>query len=90
MRLTSILLYCVASLTSAQADDLQPRVIVPVPGAPGTATPTPYPQLSPPVIPRAGDGTPGAPLLPPMPLPTPPKEQPLPGLAPPAEKDKAN
>lgn len=88
MRLTSLLLYCVASLATAQADDLQPRVIAPVPGAPGTATPTPYPQISPPVIPRANDGKPGGPLLPPMPLPSPPKDQPLPGLTPPPEKEK--
>ena len=86
MRLTSILL-CLGVLASAEAADLQPRVIAPVPGAPGTATPTPYPQVSPPAVPRAGDGTPGAPLLP-MPLPSPPKDQPLPGLAPDATKDK--
>ena len=87
MRLTSILL-CLAALTSAQAADLQPRVIAPVPGAPGTATPTPYPQVSPPGVPRANDGTPGAPLLPPMPLPSPPKDQPLPGLTPDAARDR--
>ncbi len=90
MRLTSILLY-LACLASAEAADLQPRVIAPVPGAPGTATPTPYPQVSPPSIPRAGDSKPGAPLLPPMPLPgppkDPPKDQPLPGLTPEAPKE---
>ena len=86
MRLTSILLYCVASLATAQADDLQPRVIAPVPGAPGTATPTPYPQINPP--PQRADGKPGAPLLPPMPLTAPPRDQPLPGLTPPPDKDK--
>ncbi|WP_110968512.1 hypothetical protein [Pseudomonas huaxiensis] len=81
MRLTSILLY-LTCIASAQAADLQPRVIAPVPGAPGTATPTPYPQVSPPVVPRAASGKPGAPLLPPVPLPAPPKDQPLPGLSP--------
>ncbi|MDG9881611.1 hypothetical protein CSV86_017760 [Pseudomonas putida CSV86] len=86
MRLTSILLYCVASLATAQADDLQPRVIAPVPGAPGTATPTPYPQITPSMPPKAGDGRPGGPLLPPMPLPSPPKDQPLPGLMPTPDK----
>lgn len=88
MRLTSILL-CLACIASAQATDLQPRVIAPVPGAPGTATPTPYPQVSPPVVPRAASGKPGAPLLPPVPLPAPPKDQPLPGLSPDAGKARA-
>ena len=82
MRLTSLVLCCFASIATAQAAELQPRVIAPVPGAPGTATPTPYPQISPPVTPRANSGKPGAPLLPPMPLPAPPKDQPLPGLSP--------
>lgn len=88
MRLTSILLCCLAGLANAEVADLQPRVIAPVPGAPGTATPTPYPQVSSPGVPRANDGTPGAPLLPPMPLPSPPKDQPLPGLTPDVTKEK--
>lgn len=87
MRLTSILLLCLASFTTAQAEDLQPRVIAPVPGAPGTPTPTPYPQVTPPQAPRANDGKPGGPLLPPMPLPAPPRDQPLPGLSPVPEKE---
>ncbi|MBA1201459.1 hypothetical protein G7009_06735 [Pseudomonas capeferrum] len=69
-----------AGLPTAQAAGLQPRIIAPVPGAPGTATPTPYPQITPTTPPRAGDNTPGAPLLPPIPLPGPPKDQPLPGI----------
>ncbi|MGE7993901.1 hypothetical protein ACQKPE_23325 [Pseudomonas sp. NPDC089554] len=59
-----------------------PRIVTPVPGAPGTATPTPYPQITPSTPPKAGDSQPGAPLLPPMPVPGPPKDQPLPGLSP--------
>lgn len=76
--LTAIIL---AGMPTAQAAGLQqPRVIAPVPGAPGTATPTPYPQITPTTPPRAGDSDPGAPLLPPITLPGPPKDQPLPGV----------
>ncbi|MDD0972942.1 hypothetical protein [Pseudomonas fontis] len=88
MRAARIALLFVAHLGLAQAADLQPRPIAPVPGAPGTATPTPYPQVAPSSIPKAGAGKPGAPLLPPMPLPSPPKDQPLPGLTPDATRDK--
>ncbi|MEG9624658.1 hypothetical protein HMPREF3173_02715 [Pseudomonas sp. HMSC08G10] len=59
-----------------------PRINTSVPGAPGTPTPTPYPQITPSTPPKAGDNQPGAPLLPPMPLPGPRKDQPLPGLQP--------
>ncbi|MHC6226824.1 hypothetical protein ACYU03_18980 [Pseudomonas sp. X10] len=69
-----------AGLPPALAADLQPRIIAPVPGAPGTATPTPYPQITPSTPPKAGDSKPGAPLLPPIPVPGPPRDQPLPGL----------
>ena len=69
-----------AGLQPAQATELQPRSIGPVPGAPGTATPTPYPQITPGTPPRTGDSKPGAPLLPPIPVPGPPRDQPLPGL----------
>lgn len=63
--------------------------ITPVPGAPGTPTPTPYPQITPSTPPKAGSSQPGAPLLPPMPLPGPPKDQLLPGLSqdPPKKND---
>lgn len=56
--------------------------LTPPPGAPGTATPTPYPQITPSTPPKAAVGQPGAPLLPPIPQPGPPKDQPLPGLQP--------
>lgn len=88
MRHASTALLLIAWLAQAQAADLQPRPIAPVPGAPGTPTPTPYPQVAPSTPPRAGQGTPGAPLLPPIPLPAPPKDQPLPGLSPDASKDR--
>lgn len=64
----------------------------PAPGAPGTATPTPYPQITPSTPPKAGAQRPGAPLLPPITLPGPPKDQPLPGLSddPPRPPPKAD
>ncbi|MFJ3484139.1 hypothetical protein ACIPL1_12270 [Pseudomonas sp. NPDC090202] len=68
-----------------QAENLQPVLNPPEPiaatsGSPGTATPTPYPQVSVPAVPRAG-GQGNPPLLPKIPQPGPPKEdEPLPGL----------
>ncbi|WP_248921059.1 hypothetical protein [Pseudomonas entomophila] len=70
------------AVPTVDAAGLQQRPLTPVPGAPGTPTPTPYPQITPSTPPKAGDNQPGAPLLPPMPLPGPPKDQPLPGLQP--------
>ncbi|WP_110992479.1 hypothetical protein [Pseudomonas sichuanensis] len=64
----------------ADAAGQQAGALTPAPGAPGTATPTPYPQITPSTPPKAGANRPGAPLLPPMPVPGPPKDQPLPGL----------
>lgn len=69
-----------AGVPAAEAAGQQPRITTPVPGAPGTATPTPYPQITPSAPPKAYDNQPGAPLLPPMPVPGPPRDQPLPGL----------
>ena len=82
MRCLTIALLILASVQTTQAADLQPRPIAPVPGAPGTATPTPYPQITPSTPPRAGDARLGSPLLPSMPVPMPPRDQPLPGLTP--------
>ncbi|WP_028694624.1 hypothetical protein [Pseudomonas cremoricolorata] len=62
----------------AEAAGPQPQVLNPAPGAPGTATPSPYPQITPSSPPRQGAGKPGGPALPPMPLPGPRKDQPLP------------
>ncbi|ANY88840.1 MULTISPECIES: hypothetical protein [Pseudomonas] len=73
----------------AEAAGQQPRITTSVPGAPGTPTPTPYPQITPSTPPKAGDSQPGAPLLPPMPLPGPRKDQPLPGLQPDTPKAPA-
>jgi hypothetical protein len=82
----------VAAMPLAEAASTPPRLSTPVPGAPGTPTPTPYPQITPSTPSKAYDSTPGAPLLPPMPVPGPPKDQDLPGLRqelpkPPAQDD---
>ncbi len=71
---------------AAHAASTPPRLTTPVPGAPGTPTPTPYPQITPSSPPKATGTSQGAPLLPPMPVPGPPKDQPLPGLRQDAEK----
>lgn len=69
------------------AESLQPVLNTPEPvaatsGSPGTATPTPYPQISPPSVRHVG-GQGNPPLLPKIPQPGPPKEdEPLPGLQP--------
>ncbi|HCV37620.1 hypothetical protein ACLPJF_19510 [Pseudomonas vlassakiae] len=81
-----------AAMPRAEAAGTPPRLNTPVPGAPGTPTPTPYPQITPSIPPKAYDSKPGAPLLPPMPVPGPPKDQDLPGLRqepakPPAQDD---
>ncbi|HEY0289132.1 MAG TPA: hypothetical protein VGC62_19310 [Pseudomonas sp.] len=81
--LTAITL-AMLSVCVIQAETLQPTLNTPapissVPGAPGTATPTPYPQVSPPSIPHEG-GVGNPPLLPKIPLPGPPKDEDLPGL----------
>ena len=70
------------SITAVQAADLQtiPISPAPSPGSPGTATPTPYPQITPNSVPKVGAGSGGPPLLPPIIVPNPPKDQPLPGL----------
>jgi hypothetical protein len=75
----------------AFAESLQPVLNTPEPiaataGSPGTATPTPYPQVSPPSVPHVG-GQGNPPLLPKIPQPGPPKEdEPLPGLQTPPAK----
>jgi hypothetical protein len=68
------------SVTAFGADNLPAVPSAPVLGSPGTATPTPYPQVVPPSIPRAGGNDGSSPLLPKIEIPGPPKDQPLPGL----------
>jgi len=70
------------SIPAVQAQELQviPTSPTPMSGSPGTATPTPYPQITPTSVPRAGPGSGSAPLLPRIEMPNPPKDQTLPGL----------
>ncbi|WP_426141412.1 hypothetical protein [Pseudomonas sp. DWP3-1-2] len=77
--LTAIVLMTL-SVSAVQADNLQPVSPVSAPGSPGTATPTPYPQVVPPSTPRASGTQGNAPLLPKIEMPKPPKDQALPGL----------
>ena len=77
-------------ISAAQATELTPVPSTPVtaaPGSPGTATPTPYPQVTPPMAPKPQGA--GAPLLPPIEMPKPPKDQTLPGLQQSDSKPKA-
>ncbi|WAH59997.1 hypothetical protein LZ023_10835 [Pseudomonas silvicola] len=64
---------------AAQAVEVQANVVTPSSGAPGTPTPTPYPQVSTPILPKAGPAG-SAPLLPPIKVPGPPKDDALPEL----------
>ena len=87
----TVIAFAALSITAVQALELQtiPTGPAPLPGSPGTATPTPYPQITPTSAPRVGPGSGGPPLLPPMPVPGPPKDQPLPGLEQNSTKNKS-
>ncbi|MCU1750659.1 hypothetical protein [Pseudomonas sp. 6D_7.1_Bac1] len=76
----TVIVLAALSISAAQAQELQSVPTTPsaAPGSPGTATPTPYPQITPISVPKAGNG--GAPLLPPIEMPNPPKDQTLPAL----------
>ena len=67
-------------VTAAQADNQQSAASIAPSGSPGTATPTPYPQVAPPGPPRINGADSNAPLLPKIETPGPPRDQPLPGL----------
>ena len=75
--LTVIVLSALAS-GPAQTQELQTVLVAPppTPGAPGTPTPTLYPQVTPSAVPKTN----GSPPLVPIVLPTPPKDQTVPGL----------
>ncbi|AJO77136.1 hypothetical protein [Pseudomonas sp. MRSN 12121] len=77
----ALLLGATLAMTAVHAEEQQAVPVTPAPvtGSPGTATPTPYPQVTPPSTPKAGAHG-GAPLLPPIDMPKPPKDQPLPTL----------
>ena len=73
------------SISAVQAADLAPTPALPValtqaPGAPGTAAPTPYPQITPRAVAKPAAGNGSQMPLPPIDLPQPPKDQPLPGV----------
>ena len=70
-------------ISAAQAAELTTvpsTPVTPAPGSPGTATPTPYPQITPRAVPKPVAGSGSLIPLPPIDLPQPPKDQPLPGL----------
>ena len=82
MKRTTLTVITLAALaiTAVQAQQSVPVSPTPQPGSPGTATPTPYPQITPTIPHKAGPGGGGPPLLPPIEVPSPPKDQTLPGL----------
>ncbi|MBC3208394.1 hypothetical protein HU755_16445 [Pseudomonas sp. SWRI111] len=86
--LTVITLAALA-ITAVQAQQSIPVSPTPQPGSPGTATPTPYPQITPITLPKSGAGS-GSPPLVPIEMPSPPsKDQPVPGLEPNGGKAKS-
>lgn len=77
--LTVITLAALA-ITAVQAQQAIRVSPTPQPGSPGTATPTPYPQITPITLPKSGAGS-GSPPLVPIEMPSPPsKDQPVPGI----------
>ncbi|AMT87798.1 MULTISPECIES: hypothetical protein [Pseudomonas] len=86
--LTVITLAALA-ITAVQAQQSVPVSPTPQPGSPGTATPTPYPQITPITLPKSGAGS-GSPPLVPIEMPSPPsKDQPMPGIEPNGNKIKS-
>ena len=86
--LTVITLAALA-ITAVQAQQAIPVSPTPQPGSPGTATPTPYPQITPITLPKSGAGS-GSPPLVPIEMPSPPsKDQPVPGIEPNGNKVKS-
>ena len=87
----TVIVLAALSISAAQAQELQAIPITPsmVPGSPGTATPTPYPQITPTAAPKSGSGSASKLPLPPINKPSPPKDQTLPGLDLPAPKAKS-
>ena len=86
--LTVIALAALA-ITAVQAQQSVPVSPTPQPGSPGTATPTPYPQITPITLPKSGAGS-GSPPLVPIEMPSPPsKDQPVPGIEPNGNKVKS-
>ena len=70
------------ALQAAETITQPSAAVTRVPGSPGTATPTPYPQITPRALPKPVAGSTSLVPLPPIVQPQPPKDQPLPGLEP--------
>ncbi|WP_085637185.1 MULTISPECIES: hypothetical protein [unclassified Pseudomonas] len=90
MKRTILAVIAMAAISIPQVRAQQSVPVAPAgqPGSPGTATPTPYPQISPVPIPKTGAGSGGPPLVP-IEMPSPPaKDQPVPGIEP-AAKSKS-
>jgi hypothetical protein len=87
----TVIVLAALSISAAQAQELQTVPVAPsaAPGSPGTATPTPYPQITPTTVPKVGSSSGGEPLLPPIEMPNPPKDQTLPGLEQIQQKNKS-
>lgn len=89
----TVIVWSALSISAAHA--VEPTIVpsapvTPAPGSPGTATPTPYPQITPRAVPKPVSGSGSLIALPPIELPPPPpKDQPLPGLEPKDPKSKA-
>ena len=85
MKRTILTVIAMAALSITAVQAAQPLQVTPVspapmPGSPGTATPTPYPQITPAVVPKVGAGSGGPPLVP-LDMPSPPtQDQPVPGI----------
>ncbi|WLH11399.1 hypothetical protein PSH58_21440 [Pseudomonas hefeiensis] len=91
MKRTILTAIALAALSISWAQAQQPTIPVnppSIPGSPGTPTPMPYPPVTPSGVPTPGPGS-GPPLLPPIEMPKPPKDQPIPGLEPKPAKAKS-
>ncbi|MFJ4247772.1 hypothetical protein SAMN04488483_2526 [Pseudomonas helmanticensis] len=85
----TVIALAVLSIPAVQAQQTIPLSPAPQAGSPGTATPTPYPQITPINIPKSGAGS-GSPPLVPIEMPSPPsKDQPVPGIEPNGTKTKS-
>ncbi|WP_434603065.1 hypothetical protein J3P91_06740 [Pseudomonas sp. Z4-7] len=92
MKCTILTAIAVAALSISCAQAQQPTIPVnppSIPGAPGTATPMPYPPVTLNGVPKAAPPGGGPPLLPPIEMPRPPKDQPIPGMEPKPAKAKS-
>ncbi|MDE1168882.1 MAG: hypothetical protein PW845_26750 [Pseudomonas sp.] len=76
------------SITAAMAAEVQSNTPGASSGLPGTPTPTPYPQVTTSTVPTAGGIDNNSPLLPPIKVPAPPRDDDLPGLQKDAQKVK--